>query len=62
MQKIKRELKCAQTKKERKSLHPVGDFLIFTFKCNKKFEKLLYLSSIFDKCNLGTDDLAVKLQ
>ena len=30
--KIKRELKCAQTKKERKSLHPAEDFLIFTFK------------------------------
>ena len=30
--KIKRELKCAQTKKERKSVYPVGDFLFFTCK------------------------------
>ena len=44
--KIKRELKCAQTKKERKSLYPAGDFLIFTFKYDTIFEKLRYVSKI----------------
>ena len=53
--KIKRELKCAQTKKERKSLHPAEDFLIFTFKYDiisfDMYEKSVSIN-LFSKSNI----------